>query len=154
MRENLQFKLAIENRIESCEFAPNTMLTSDLVKKYEQEKAKEIAKIEAEYADKIKEAKVIESAKEDLNKLVAKYDFKTTKQFLTALGFIREESAQAPAESSEGKKRAKVTDEMKKEIVELLKEKKTANEIAEKFGISAGTVNNIKKEAGLSKARK
>ena len=33
-------------------------------------------------------------------------------------------------------------------------EKEDANEVAEKFGISPGTVNNIKRDAGLSKTRK
>lgn len=130
------------------------MITSDLIKKYEEDKAKEIAKIEAEYAEKIKAAKVVESAKEDFNKLVAKYEYKNAKQFLIALGFVREESAQAPAEASEGKKRGKVTEDVKKEIIQLLQDKQTAKEVAEKFGISEGTVNNIKKAAGLSKARK
>ena len=51
-------------------------------------------------------------------------------------------------------KRTKITDDIRKGIIAALKEGKTAQAVADKFGCSAPTVNQIKKKAGLVKAKK
>lgn len=50
------------------------------------------------------------------------------------------------------RKRARVTPELKEQIVKALKAGgKTAGAVAAEFGVSGATVNNIKKAAGLTK---
>lgn len=52
-------------------------------------------------------------------------------------------------------KRARLTDDQKKEIVNKLKSSTmSAADIATAFGVSSATVNKIKKEAGLTKSKK
>jgi len=128
-------------------------MTPDLLKKLEAEKQAAINKIEAEYKDKIKAAEKIESAKSDLNDLVTKHGFKSVKQFLTDLGYIKTEGAAPVDASTVENKRTKVTEEIEAKIVEMINDKKTATEIAEKFNVSTSTVNNIKKANGLTKPR-
>lgn len=50
-------------------------------------------------------------------------------------------------------KRARLTPEAKQAIVEAVKGEKTGAEIAKEFGVSLATVHNLKKTAGLVKAR-
>ena len=52
------------------------------------------------------------------------------------------------------KKRVKITPELKEAIVKALREGKTAPAIADEQGVSPASVNSIKKDAGLVKARK
>lgn len=60
----------------------------------------------------------------------------------------------APAGEKKGGKRAKVTEEMKKEMEKLLRGgEMTAKAIADKMGVSMPTVNTLKKSLGLTKAR-
>jgi hypothetical protein len=51
-------------------------------------------------------------------------------------------------------KRAKITSEIKAKLKDLVKADKTGAEIAKTLGISLPSVQNIKKELGLVKARK
>ncbi|MCF7688518.1 MAG: helix-turn-helix domain-containing protein [Cephaloticoccus sp.] len=51
-------------------------------------------------------------------------------------------------------KRARVTQELKAQVVADLQAGGTASAVAEKFGVSLPTVQNIKKAAGLVKARR
>jgi hypothetical protein len=52
------------------------------------------------------------------------------------------------------RKRTKVTPELKVEITKALEAgDKTAGEVAAAFGVSGATVNNIKRDAGLTKKR-
>lgn len=59
-----------------------------------------------------------------------------------------------PAKGQKRGKRAKITDEMKDQVKKLAGEGKTGAEIAKAVGISLPSVQNIKKAAGLVKARK
>ena len=61
----------------------------------------------------------------------------------------------APAKGA--KKRAKrtaITPQLRKSIVDALKAGGKGGEVAKKFGVSVPTIHNIKKAAGLTKARK
>ncbi len=51
------------------------------------------------------------------------------------------------------RKRTKITDEMRAQVGELVKAGKTNEEVAAQVGISAPSVQNIKKSLGLVKAR-
>lgn len=60
----------------------------------------------------------------------------------------------AKAPKAEGKRtRAKITPELKEQVKEAVVAGKTGAEIAAQFGISLPSVQNIKKEFGLVKAR-
>jgi DNA invertase Pin-like site-specific DNA recombinase len=62
-----------------------------------------------------------------------------------------EVKAEAPVKAGK-RKRARVTPELKDQIVKALKAGgKTAGAVAAEFGVSGATVNNIKKAAGLTK---
>jgi DNA invertase Pin-like site-specific DNA recombinase len=64
-----------------------------------------------------------------------------------------EEKPAAPAKAGK-RKRAKITPELKEAIVKALQTgEKTAGEVAAEFGVSGATVNNIKREAGLTKKK-
>ncbi|MBI4624645.1 MAG: transposase family protein [Verrucomicrobia bacterium] len=59
--------------------------------------------------------------------------------------------AEAPAKAGK-RKRARITPELKDQIVKALKAAdKTVSAVAAEFGVSGATVNNIKKEAGLTR---
>jgi len=51
-------------------------------------------------------------------------------------------------------KRAKITPELKADVVKAIKEGGTGTQIAKQFGISVPSLHNIKKEAGLVTPRK
>lgn len=60
----------------------------------------------------------------------------------------------APAAKKSGKRtRAKITSETKQQVKSLVEAGKTGAEIAKQLGISLPSVQNIKKELGLVKAR-
>jgi hypothetical protein len=61
-------------------------------------------------------------------------------------------AAAAPKAAKKGK-RAKITDEIKAQVKALAEAGKTGQEIAKALGISAPSVQNIKKAFGLVKAR-
>lgn len=66
-------------------------------------------------------------------------------------------SAKAPkapkAEKPAKRTRAKITAELKAQVIAAVQDGKSGAEIAKSFGISLPSVQNIKKEAGLVKAR-
>lgn len=63
-------------------------------------------------------------------------------------------AAKAPKAAKGGKgKRAKITDEVKAQVKAMAEAGKTGQEIAKVLGISAPSVQNIKKAFGLVKAR-
>lgn len=57
------------------------------------------------------------------------------------------------ASGGRGRKRARITDEMKEQVKKLVEEGKTGSEIAKTVGISVPSVANIKKALGLTKNR-
>jgi hypothetical protein len=64
-------------------------------------------------------------------------------------------TAGASASSSSGKRRrARITPEMRSEVVKAIKGKEPAGAVAKRFSISIQSVQNIKKAAGLVQARK
>lgn len=89
--------------------------------------------------------------------LPAKYGFKSMDSFIAALQQAAGSSRTAPkattATASGRKPRAKITPETKAKVKELVKADKTGSEIAQTLGISLPSVQNIKKELGLVKAR-
>jgi hypothetical protein len=89
--------------------------------------------------------------------LPAKHGFKSMDAFIDALraasGSTGGKSAATKAHSGR-KPRAKITPETKSKVKELVKADKTGAEIAKTLGISLPSVQNIKKELGLVKARK
>ena len=61
--------------------------------------------------------------------------------------------AKAPAAKAGKRKRARITDEVKAAVKAAVEAGKSGAAIAKEFGISAPSVQNIKKEFGLVKAR-
>lgn len=59
----------------------------------------------------------------------------------------------AKAEKAGKRTRAKITPELKQQVISAVQSGQSGAEIAEAFGISLPSVQNIKKEAGLVKAR-
>lgn len=88
--------------------------------------------------------------------LPAKHGFKSMDAFIAALRAASGGKATpaASASSSGRKPRAKITPETKAKVKELVKADKTGSEIAQALNISLPSVQNIKKELGLVKARK
>jgi uncharacterized protein (DUF4415 family) len=63
--------------------------------------------------------------------------------------------AKKPAKGSTGRaKRTLITAELRQGIIDALKAGGKGNTVAAKFGVSVPTLHNIKKAAGLTKARK
>lgn len=63
-------------------------------------------------------------------------------------------AAKAPKASKTGKRtRAKITPELKQQVIAAVQSGQSGAEIAAAYGISLPSVQNIKKEAGLVKAR-
>jgi hypothetical protein len=119
------------------------------------EKIKEIAafksKIEA------LEAEVAKQLQTELSGLPEQYGFASLKEFFKAVkkaagGHV---SFKAPkAAGGRRRRRAKITPEMKDGIKAAVKAGKTGAQIAKEFKISLPSVQNVKKELGLVKARK
>lgn len=105
------------------------------------ERAKAQAK--AEFAEKQKYIDIIEFAEKHggLNKTIA----------LLHEAFGKSGKV---AKSTGKQTRTTITPEIEAKIAKLLKEGKTANEVAELVGVSGGTVNLHKKKLGLTKPRK
>lgn len=124
--------------------------------------------------DKIKELETYKSKVADLEKTIAsqleaelsalpgKYGFDSVQDFLRAVtkaagskgakkkGKRGRPAAAAPAGK---RKRAKITPELKAQVKSAVEAGKTGAAIAKEFGISLPSVQNIKKEFGLVKAR-
>lgn len=91
-----------------------------------------------------------------LASLPGKYGFKSMDSFIDALrGAKSTGGAKSSGGKSSGRKpRAKITPEMKQKLKSLVGAGKTGGEIAKQLNISLPSVQNIKKELGLVKARK
>jgi hypothetical protein len=98
---------------------------------------------------------------EKLTRLPAEFGFSDLDSFIKALKSTagprprkpRAKSAKKPKAGKSGK-RARITPEVKAQVKALLGQDKTGAEIAKEIGISLPSVQNIKKELGLVKARK
>ena len=82
--------------------------------------------------------------------LPAKYGFKSMSDFIEAL----RAAGPGVAKSSGRKPRAKITPETKQKVKAMVNDGKTGGQIAKSLNISLPSVQNIKKELGLVKARK
>ena len=101
-----------------------------------------------------------------LSQLPAEYGFESTEEFITALreavggggaGAGRRKGARKSAPVAAPKKRgkrARITPEVKDKVKSLVASGQTGQQIAKSLGISVPSVQNIKKELGLVKARK
>ncbi len=129
----------------------------------------QIAKLEKAKADiAAAEAKLAADRVEALAKLPTDYGFDSLNAFIKAVKAAygkggkakgkpgrkpkAETAAKAPKARAKGK-RAKITDEIKAQVKALAEAGKTGQEIAKALGISAPSVQNIKKAFGLVKAR-
>ncbi len=115
-------------------------------------KIKELEAARAKIA-KLEQAIAAECSKE-LASLPAQYGFKDVAAFIKA---VKAASGGRPAGKTKGgkrRKRAIINDETKSKVKALTAAGKTGAEIAETVGISVPSVQNIKKELGLTKTRK
>jgi transposase-like protein len=111
------------------------------------------------------EAKLSADRAAALAKLPGDYGYANLNDFITALtvaagnskkvkGSKAVKAAKAPKAEKEVKRgRAKITPELKAQVIAAVQADKSGAEIAKAFGISLPSVQNIKKEAGLVKSR-
>jgi hypothetical protein len=119
-------------------------MVTDKLKKLEQYQ-REMAKLEKELA----------GFNRKLLTLPAKYGFKSMDAFIDALRVAgKSGGGKAPAMSIGRKPRAVITTETKQKVKSMVQADKTGAEIAKALNISLPSVQNIKKELGLVKARK
>lgn len=120
----------------------------------------ELAKAEAKLAQA--KAKLAADRVAALAKLPSDYGYSNLNEFIKALKAAagkagkgkKAKAAKAPKAAKAGKRtRTKITPELKLQVVAAVQEGKSGAEIAKAFGISLPSVQNIKKEAGLVKAR-
>lgn len=121
-------------------------MITNKIKELEAARAK-ITKLEQEVAS--------ERAKE-LKALPAQYGFDNVSDFIKAVkAAAGGKSARKGSTKPGGRhKRAVITDETKNKVKSLTAAGKTGAAIAKEVGISIPSVQNIKKELGLTKARK
>jgi hypothetical protein len=114
---------------------------------------------------KAKVAALEKSIAAELNKelaaLPSQYGFENVDEFVKAVKSATggKSKAKAPkaapsAAPSKRRKRAVITADTKAKVKSLVEEGKTGSQIAKSVGISLPSVQNIKKELGLVKARK
>jgi hypothetical protein len=118
------------------------------------EKIQELSVLQAKAA-KLQAAIEIER-KAELAALPGKYGYESVKTFIKALkaavgGVKRKRGVKKAAPAK--RKRAKLTSELKHQVKGAVEAGKTGAAIAKEFGISLPSVQNIKKEFGLVKAR-
>lgn len=102
------------------------------------------------------EAEVHSERLKELAALPAQYGFETVAEFVKAVSAAAsgKGKTRATAKPQTGKrKRALITPAIRDKVAELTKAGKTGAEIAKAVGISLPSVQNIKKAAGLVKAR-
>ena len=96
--------------------------------------------------------------------LPSQYGFASADDFVAAVKAAASSAGRKPKSAGKGKrgrpagsggrrKRTKITDEIRAQVGELVKAGKTNEEVAKQVGISAPSVQNIKKALGLVKAR-
>jgi hypothetical protein len=109
--------------------------------------------------EKLEQA-VVAKRNQVLAKLHALYGFESIDDFIAALKAAaagrggRKARGKAKAAGGKRRKRAVITPEVKAKVKSLTEAGKTGAEIAKATGISLPSVQNIKKELGLTKARK
>lgn len=141
--------------IKSCYAIVNTgpMSFTDQIAEIEKAKAK-IAQAEAKLAaDRVAA----------LAKLPGDYGYANLNDFIKALkdagakagkGKKSKAASKAPKAVKAGKRtRAKITPELKQQVIASVQSGQSGAEISKAFGISLPSVQNIKKEAGLVKVR-
>ena len=123
------------------------------------DKIKELQDLQAKAAE-LQKSIEIERTRE-LAALPSKFGFDDVNAFIKALKSAaaggkktrgRKAKAAGPAPSGK-RKRAKITPELKADVKTAVEAGKTGAAIAAEFGISLPSVQNIKKELGLVKAR-
>lgn len=116
-------------------------------------------KIKELEAAKVKLAQLEQSIADDLAKelteLPAKFGYDSPKAFIKAFKAAASGKPATRKTAKGGKRtRAVITDAIKAKVKELVAADKTGAQIAKIVGISQPSVQNIKKELGLVKARK
>jgi len=119
----------------------------------------ELAKAEAKLAQA--KAKLAADRVSALAKLPGDYGYSSLNDFIKALKAAagkskgkKAKAGKAPKAAKAGKRtRTKITPELKLQVVAAVQAGKSGAEIAKAFSISLPSVQNIKKEAGLVKAR-
>lgn len=120
-------------------------MAKDLNEKLEAARAA-VAKLENELASK---------QAQELASLPSKYGFVNLKTFIRALkAAAGGKSYKGSTKAGQTRKRAIINEETKAKVKALVAGGKTGLEIAAAVGISVPSVHNIKKELGLTKARK
>ena len=110
------------------------------------------------------EQAMIRDREQALAKLPASFGYADLNSFIKALkdaangaprkGKKASKTDKAPkAEKASKRPRAKLTPALKQKVIAAVKAGKSGAEIAKSFGLSVPSVHNIKKEAGLVKAR-
>lgn len=109
------------------------------------------------------EQAIFQEREQALAKLPASHGYADLKSFIKALkaavGPSRKskktaKAAKTPKAAKPAKRtRAKITPELKQQVLAAIQEGKTGAEIVKAFGLSLPSVQNIKKEAGLVKVR-
>lgn len=108
------------------------------------------------------EAKLAADRVAALAKLPSDFGYASLNEFIKALksaagkgGKAKKSKAVKAAKAPKAGKRtrAKITPELKQQVIAAVQEGKSGAQIAKAFGISLPSVQNIKKEAGLVKAR-
>lgn len=130
-------------------------MVTEVVKELEAARAK-VAELENSLA---------KAQKQKLAGLPKEYGFDNLADFIKAIkgagssggrgrGRAAKPAAAAPSSSKKQRsKRARITPEVKEKVKSAVNAGKTGAEIAKEFGISVPSVQNIKKEFGLVKAR-
>ncbi len=120
------------------------------------DKIKELQDLQARAADL---QKTIETERQqELAALPGKYGFDSAEAFIKAVRVAtapkgKKRGRKAKAAPAGKRTRTKITPELKEKVVAAVQAGKTGAAIAAEFGISLPSVQNIKKEAGLVKAR-
>jgi len=108
------------------------------------------------------EAKLSADRVAALAKLPGDYGYANVNEFIKALkaaaGKAKKGKASKVAKASKAPKaskrtRAKITPELKQQVIAAVQAGKSGAEISKEFGVSLPSVQNIKKEAGLVKTR-
>jgi len=122
------------------------------------EQIAELQKAKAKIAQA--EAKLSADRVAALAKLPGDYGFASLNDFIKALkasagkASKKAKADKAPKAPKEAKRtRAKITPELKQQVIAAVQAGQSGAEISKSFGISLPSVQNIKKEAGLVKAR-
>ena len=126
------------------------------------EKIKQLQALQAK-ADELQKS-IDAERRQELAALPERYGFESLTDFIRALkgaaGSGARRGRQPKAAASSGgekggrrRRRAKITPEMKSQLKAMVQDGKTGAAIAKELGISLPSVQNIKKELGLVKAR-